>query len=234
MSFNIKHGQGMDGVIDLERTAEVIRREEVDIVALQEVDVGVERSGERDIARELAELTGLEHYAFGKNVEVEGGDYGTATLSRFPIVEEQNTHLTQLGPEQRGVLQTVIEVEGEELLFLNTHLDHRGEDDAERLQSIREVDEEILPEYEGVDAVVFAGDFNDVPGSSTHQKMTELMTDAWEEAGEGEGLTIPPDEPERRIDYIFYDGGVAPAKVWVPQTLTSDHLPVVAEFFFQQ
>jgi endonuclease/exonuclease/phosphatase family metal-dependent hydrolase len=38
MSFNIHHGQGTDGVLDLERIARVIRASGADIVGLQEVD----------------------------------------------------------------------------------------------------------------------------------------------------------------------------------------------------
>lgn len=229
MSYNIQHGRGMDGNIDLERIAEIIIQEAADIVALQEVDIGVERSGHLDIARELSELTGLKYYSFGKNLDHQGGDYGIATLSRYPILEEENTHFTQLGPEQRSVLQTVIDMRGWSLLFLNTHLDHRDEDDSERLLNVREVRDEILPRYE-TDAVIFAGDFNDVPGSPTYERVTKYMTDAWELSGDGKGFTIPPDNPQRRIDYIFYDDGVNSQKAWVPATMASDHLPVVVEF----
>ena len=75
MSYNIHHGRGLDDVVDLERIAEVIVESGAEIVALQEVDVGVERSGKVDIAAELARLTGLEHYVFGKNLDLEGGHY---------------------------------------------------------------------------------------------------------------------------------------------------------------
>jgi endonuclease/exonuclease/phosphatase family metal-dependent hydrolase len=44
MTYNIRHGEGLDGKIDLLRIAEVIKREGADIVALQEVDKGVERT----------------------------------------------------------------------------------------------------------------------------------------------------------------------------------------------
>ena len=39
LTYNIHHGEGMDGVIDLERIANVIRQTEADLVALQEVDL---------------------------------------------------------------------------------------------------------------------------------------------------------------------------------------------------
>jgi len=60
MTFNIHHGEGVDGRIDLERIAAVIRDERADIVALQEVDKGVERTARRDLAEELSKLTGMK------------------------------------------------------------------------------------------------------------------------------------------------------------------------------
>lgn len=54
MSYNIHHGRGLDGKIDLERIANVIKKEGADIVTLQEVDKGVERSDRQDIAKELS------------------------------------------------------------------------------------------------------------------------------------------------------------------------------------
>ena len=57
MSYNIRHGVGLDGRLDLERIAEVINREHLDIVALQEVDSVTQRTGERDLLSELGEFT---------------------------------------------------------------------------------------------------------------------------------------------------------------------------------
>jgi endonuclease/exonuclease/phosphatase family metal-dependent hydrolase len=229
MSYNIQHGRGMDGEIDLERIAQVILDEGSDIVALQEVDVGVERSGRIDIATELSELTGLEYMVFGKNIDHQGGDYGNATLSRFPITEHENVHFERLSNEQRGILTTLIDVDGYSLLMLNTHLAHRSQDEPERLNYIEGARDEIIPKYQA-DGIVFIGDFNDIPGSPTHEAVKEYLTDVWEVVGEGDGFTIPPDNPNRRIDYIFYDDGLEPIWARVPVTMASDHLPLVAEF----
>ena len=59
LCYNIHYGQGNDGVYDVERLAEVIKETRPDIVALQEVDVVVERSGKVHQARRLGELTGM-------------------------------------------------------------------------------------------------------------------------------------------------------------------------------
>lgn len=229
MTYNIHHGRGIDGVLDLERIAHIIVESSADIVALQEVDRHVERSEQLDIVARLAELTELEHTAFGKNIDLQGGSYGNAVLSRYPITSQQNNHLRQLATgEQRGVLEVVVDVDGRRLTLLNTHLDHR-EDESERLFNIRQIREEILPRFDD-DCLIFAGDFNDIPGSDMHREMRKMLDDAWPAAGNGEGLTFPSKEPDRRIDYVWHGEALDPRSGVVLETPASDHLPLVIEF----
>ena len=44
ISYNIRHGQGMDGKVDLPRIAEVIRTSGAQVALLQEVDRGMGRT----------------------------------------------------------------------------------------------------------------------------------------------------------------------------------------------
>src|SRR5882672_6615404 len=85
MTYNIHVGVGMDKKQDLARIAEVINHERPDLVGLQEVDRGVERTGHVDEVAELARLTGMD-YAFAPNLRFQGGWYGVAVLSRLPIL----------------------------------------------------------------------------------------------------------------------------------------------------
>src|SRR5262249_7003846 len=142
MTYNIHHGEGLDGKIDLLRIADVIKREGADIVALQEVDKGVERTARRDLPAELAELTGMS-CVFSNNFHYQGGEYGNAVLTRLPILRATNTHYKMLRVgEQRGLLQLVLEVRGRELLLLATHIDYRP-DDLERLLNVGEIEEAV-------------------------------------------------------------------------------------------
>ena len=59
LTYNIHHGEGVDGKIDLERIAAVIKSVEPHIVAVQEVDQGTARTARVDQPAELARLTGL-------------------------------------------------------------------------------------------------------------------------------------------------------------------------------
>ena len=60
LTYNIHHGEGLDGRIDLPRIAAVIAAQRPDLVALQEVDRNARRSGGVDQAAELGRLTGLQ------------------------------------------------------------------------------------------------------------------------------------------------------------------------------
>ncbi|HUG27420.1 MAG TPA: endonuclease/exonuclease/phosphatase family protein, partial [Gemmatimonadales bacterium] len=94
VSYNIRHGRGMDGEVNLERTAAVLRQLTPDIVALQEVDNRVTRSGGEDQAAVLGGLLGMEH-AFGSFMDYQGGQYGMAILSRHPIVRVDPVRLPE-------------------------------------------------------------------------------------------------------------------------------------------
>jgi len=228
MTYNIHHGEGADGKVDLARIAGVIRQEKAQIVALQEVDKGVERTQRRDFPAELAKLTGMT-CVFSNNYHYQGGEYGNAVLTQFPIRQWTNTHLRMLrAGEQRGVLQLRLDVQGKELIFMATHIDYRP-DDAERIQNVAQFKE--IVRALGQSPIIFCGDFNDPPTSRTYQLMQDMFRDVWNEVGQGSGLTITSTRPYRRIDYIWLSkgGGLKPLKVWVPQTTASDHLPVVAD-----
>ena len=228
LTYNIHHGEGIDGKIDLERIAALIKEKSADIVALQEVDRGVERTARRDFPKELAELTGMTVY-FDRNIIYQGGDYGNAVLTKFPIKSEKNLHYKMLREgEQRGALQLVLDVHGKDLLFVDTHIDYRPEDE-ERLINADELKQ--IVKGAGEMPVILCGDFNDSPQSRTHKKIKKFISDTWELIGHGNGFTIPTEKPDNRIDYIWISKAtVEPLKIEVLKSIASDHLPVLGEF----
>ena len=119
-TFNIHHGAGTDGVVDLQRTAGAITATNADVIGLQELDRGLARSGRVDQARALAELTGLEIAFFPALVRGEG-HYGLAVgTSKTIALEEVEFHpLPHIpGDEPRGVIVGRIGP----LTVFNTHL----------------------------------------------------------------------------------------------------------------
>lgn len=88
MSFNIHHGEGLDGELDIKRTAKVMKDTGAEIIGIQEVDRFYgDRSDFQDQARKLAKLLGY-HYVFGANLNLEpetsnkNRQYGTAVCNR--------------------------------------------------------------------------------------------------------------------------------------------------------
>ena len=60
-SYNIRHGVGSDGRLDLPRTAAAIAALGADVIGLQEVDdTFAERSAYEDQAARLAQMLGLQ------------------------------------------------------------------------------------------------------------------------------------------------------------------------------
>ncbi len=229
MSYNIHVGFGMDKKLDLARIAAVIKRERADIVGLQEVDRGVERTGRVDQIAELARLTGMD-YAFAPNLRYQGGWYGVAILSRFPITNfEHRRYRNRREAERRGFIRAEIPIDDLRLQFVTTHLDYQFADG--RLFEA----EQLLRALDPIrDPLIVAGDFNDEPTGQTYAIMRAALADAWV-AGRNasvNGFTFPADEPVKRIDYIFYRGSdrLRIGRAWVVETLASDHRPVVVEF----
>jgi len=229
MTYNIHHGEGLDGRVDLPRIAELIKRERADIVALQEVDKGVTRTQQRDLPAELAALTGMT-CVFSNNFNYQGGEYGNAVLTHFPVLTATNLHYKMLrAGEQRGLLQLTLKVNGQPLVFMNTHIDYRP-DDSERWENIQQI-ETVVKRYAGK-SIIICGDFNDTPGKRVYQRMAETFDDSWQQVGQGDGFTIPVKKPAKRIDYVWVSKGtpLVPVRATVIPTEASDHLPVLVEF----
>lgn len=241
MAYNIHHGEGTDAILDLKRIAEIIKTSDADIIGLQEVDNHFsERSNFEDQTKWLANYLGM-HYAYAANLDYEPlqegehrRQYGTAVISKYPILSAENHLLTNIPypvnpTEQRGLLETVINVRGNYVHFYNTHLDNKRAE--QRDLQIREI-LDIAKQKEGTS--IFVGDFNATPESSEILKMTADYKDVFAELGQNDDFTIPVDKPDRRIDYIFTSEDVKIRTGEVINTNASDHLPITAELVLKK
>ncbi len=204
LSYNIHHAEGVDGKLDVPRIAQVILSVDPDLVALQEVDKNTIRTGKVNQDIELSRLTKMNS-VFGSNITFQGGQYGNAILSKFPIIKNKNFLLPNVDSgEQRGLLQSQIQISNKEnVLFFSTHLDHRRSD-TERLASAKAINQIIS--LDNKSPAILAGDFNDVPDSPTLNELGKL----WLRTNKKILKTIPASKPSRQIDYIF----VQPKERW--------------------
>ena len=231
MTYNIHVGVGMDKKLDLQRIADVINRERPDLVGLQEVDRGVRRTEGKDEIVELAKMTQME-FAFAPNLDYQGGKYGVAILSRWPIKNTVHRMFeNKRESERRGMLHIEIEVDKKTVNFVTTHLDYQFEDG--RLFET----EQLMKFLDGAKGpLIVVADLNDVPEGSAYKLMRTKFDDAWMTSrAKGDGFSYPADKPLKRIDHIFYKTNerVRAKKAWVVATLASDHIPVVAELEIQ-
>jgi endonuclease/exonuclease/phosphatase family metal-dependent hydrolase len=232
MSFNIHHGVGIDDALDLQRIADLVETEDVDIVGLQEVDRHwSERSNFVDQASWLARELNM-HVVYGANLDQDPlapgeprRQYGTAILSDAPILDWDNTFLPRFeGHEQRGLLRARVVVRGVPMQVYNTHLQHN--DAAERFEQATAIKALIgTPE----ESMILLGDLNATPDAPEIATLSDDLIDAWEQAGVGEGYTIPSEQPDRRIDYILTSQDIVARFAAVVTSNASDHLPVHAD-----
>ena len=223
--WNIHHGAGLDGRVDVPRIAAVLAALEADFVLLQEVDVGCRRSGGVDIPVELAGALSM-HAAFAENIPFQGGSYGNAILSRWPIEQQSNLHYEMLRDgEQRGLLTVRVATPSGPLAIGCTHIDYRP-DDSERMLNAGQ----ILATMRERGLFAIGGDFNDLPDSRVHRELCRDLIDCFREAnGDAPGPSYPADAPTRRIDWLLRapDGPWRTTAARVVPTEASDHRAVV-------
>lgn len=222
LSYNIHHGEGTDGKLDLLRLAKVIRAADPDVVALQEVDDKTKRTKGVDQTVELARLTGM-HGAFGKAIDFEGGGYGQSVLSRVPM-GKGTVHTLPGEPdrEQRIAFAVPLKLDGREFTFATTHLHHQSDDFRQKQAAkLNEVFADAkVP-------VVVAGDLNANPDS----KPLALLTPKWTVTTGKDLLTFPAEKPTKQIDYVLFrsEGAFKIVEVKViDEAVASDHRPLLA------
>jgi len=227
-TFNIHHGVGAHGRLDLDRTARAIADAGLEVAALQEVDRRWSaRSRFVDQAGYLAERLGM-HLVFGpcvvraRHEDEAPREYGNALLSRHRIDGTHNRLLPRpRGGEQRALLEAHVVVDGRALRCLATHLHHRSR--TERLAQVEAINATVL---ERDMPTVLLGDLNARPGSPEIAAVTSHLLDTWVTAGGSGGYTFSSRSPHVRIDYVLASPAITVTAARVVRTDASDHLPL--------
>jgi endonuclease/exonuclease/phosphatase family metal-dependent hydrolase len=228
LCYNIHHCNppSIPGKIDIDAIAKAIKLQNPDLVALQEVDVNTLRSGKINQASLLAEKLQMNFF-FAKAIDHDGGQYGVAILSKYPITEQVVHRLTtQTGTKgEPRVLATVLVnlPGGKKLKFGATHLDAQ-KDDTNRLLQVKDIND--IAQKEKLPFIV-AGDLNASPGTTPINLFDEQFTRTCENCE----FTIPVVNPKKAIDFIGFKKGdpfeVISHQV-IPERYASDHLPVIS------
>lgn len=223
MSYNIRNCRGLDNIYDIQRTADVIRNSDADIIAIQEVDSVTRRSKGVDIADTLAILCKMHAY-YSTAIEYDGGKYGVAILSRKKAIATYRAALP--GREEK---RTILIAEYPELTFACTHLSLNEEDRMASLEIIDSIAKECKKPF------IIAGDLNDNPQSPFIKELSRN----WKIIAPNEEPTFPADKPNVTIDYIAAikecerDIESVDSKV-IEEPTVSDHRPIVTTIIIKK
>ncbi|WP_438434242.1 endonuclease/exonuclease/phosphatase family protein [Gorillibacterium sp. sgz500922] len=215
MTFNIHHGQGMDGVLDLGRIAEDVRRSGADVAALQEVDRFHPRSHFQDQLRRIGRRLEMKH-AFSPSINFGFVQYGNGILSRYPVLNKQVLYLQGVN-ERRSILSVRVDTPEEPLTLVNVHFGVMEREKAQQFPFLLN----LLKQTEG--RCVLMGDFN----MGEKHPLMDMLKPVWNK------VTPEPFAPTvrsgREIDHIYCNFPLTRAYAYVQPTEASDHHAVVAE-----
>jgi len=193
---------------------ETLRVLDADIVLLQETWLGqVER---------LAGELGLHHVWAGHDPKGDPErNMGNAIVSRWPIDGAAHRFLEDSkGRKYRSVIGAKVVTPSGPWPVFSTHIDHRFDQSTTRIAQLQQASEFIEEQVRGGLPPLWGGDFNAVHDSDEIRKLTgrsapymkgRIWTDAWEQVGDGPGLTWSKQNPyinnsawpNRRLDYLF-------------------------------
>ncbi len=239
-------------ILDFLRTAEA------DLLLLQEVDLNVRRTRNRDIGFELAQSLGL-NYVFGKEFQELGAGsadspahHGLATLSPWPLSHGRiirfkhqsnfwkprwyvpQTELFQRRLGGRIALVTQAYIDGQRFVTYNLHLESKGTDIL-RLQQLRETLEDVSqPPVSSL--VVVGGDFNlnADRGDAAVALRGAGLRDAVQQPKLPTTAARMPWRRPRSIDWIYISDGVHSQGRIHDAIRASDHYPISATLALSQ
>jgi len=137
VSYNIQFGRGLDYKVDLNRICQSI--DQADIICLQEVDVGWQRSNGVDQVKAISEILPQYYAVFGSSFDVDNSvkntdgtitnrrrQHGDMILSRWPIISSRTfnlpkTHHYDKFNMQMGFVEAVIQTETRAIRVYNFH-----------------------------------------------------------------------------------------------------------------
>ncbi|HUO87211.1 MAG TPA: endonuclease/exonuclease/phosphatase family protein [Thermoanaerobaculia bacterium] len=238
LTYNIHRCIGVDRRFRPERVIEVLRHYQANVVLLQEVDEGVPRSRELNLAREIAEAAEYPYFALGHNVSLRKGWYGNATLSRWPIVRERNVDLTIGRKKRRGCQHTTLdlpsvgEAEPRRLEVFNLHLGLSARERDEQCGLLTRCDE--FADLDETAHCLVGGDFNDWRSLLRPMFVNGLGFENATDLKRGVMRTYPSFSPRGGLDRLYFRGGLSLVAAWSCRLqvsrVASDHLPVIADF----
>ena len=219
-SYNIQHGEGLDGRIDHARQARILRKAHTDVAAIQEVDSMTRRNGGLYSLEEIGRKAKM-HSTFAPAINFQGGKYGIGILSRKQPISVHRISLP--GREEPRML---LVAEFKHYVVACAHLSLTDED---RLSSVPII---VAEAGRWQKPFLLMGDLNDEPGSQFYKEMQKnflFLNPSYDK-------TFPADAPDICIDHVAVfkptsspDFTLSYYRTWVGEEQASDHRPLHAK-----
>lgn len=237
VTYNIHKCQGFDRKTSPSRIISILQELHADILCLQEV---VNAPGDPahapsiyDQAETIARAFPHYTWCFGANRPLRGGTYGNMTLTRLPLRSWRNHNLTHARREERGVLQTDIELPGSHLVHVfNVHL---GTSFSERRhQGRRLLSEAVLSDPTLRAPRLVLGDFNEWTQGLTTKLLRSTFSTVRPHHRERIPRAFPGIFPLLSLDHCYYEPPLELEETLLWRTraslIASDHIPLIADF----
>lgn len=223
----------------LEQIRQELRRADVDIVFLQEIQ-GEHTVRERKIT-DWPTVTQFEyiadqvwsHYAYAKNAIYSAGHHGNAILSKYPIVQWENLRFSTIRPASRSLLHGVVEIPEiqSRLHVICVHLDFLPN---LRMQQLKRLNDLVRANIPANEPMVLAGDFNDWHGQVSRHLAADLdLKEIFYTLHGKHARTFPSWFPFVPVDRVYFRGlqPLECARYYQkPWHELSDHTPLYAKF----
>lgn len=247
LSLNIAHGRGLlpyqglqsRDMIDrqLDRIARLLRRENPDLVCLQEVDEASHWNRSVHLLECLREKCGFPHSYLGVHNRRRGRRplaYGNGILSRFPIHQPRTFPFGEKVIGEKGFLVAEVEVDQVALPLVNLHFDYRS-----RQRRVEQVNQVIHVIHESLTghgiAPIICGDFNSARNrkkDAVEQLFGYILSHRCYSRFPDRGNTFPAPSPMRCLDFIFVPRPLRVMGCSIIRSMVSDHRPVRIDFDF--
>jgi endonuclease/exonuclease/phosphatase family metal-dependent hydrolase len=225
-TYNVHKCRGLDGRVDTERIARVLKPLKADVIALQEiVGPSIKLPGqEEDLSMRLHMTSYLAPAR-----SYRGHLYGNAMLTRLPVTKHIICDLSVSGHEARLCQKIELTLEGHTINLYNVHL---GTSDAERSRQAKKLASRLADESVRGPKILI-GDFNEWKKGRATDYLSEKLKSIDLTPYIGWRKTYPGLLPIFNLDHLYYSGHVGIVSVHIPRGLraliASDHLPMLVE-----
>ncbi len=226
MTYNIQGANDDFGERSVEDQLALIRQVGPDILALQESDTARVSLNNNDFVRYFAGKLGYYSY-YGPRTTT--GTYGTAILSKFPLLNPR-TVFTYSDKDEIGTAEAEVVIGGETFTIYNVHPD--GSDAAMMVFA-----RSLLERSTGKSNVISLGDYNLRDYEEAYLLIDDMFTNAWVSIYpskiSSDGVDMSGDN---RIDHIFFSPELeARNPVYIlPPASATDHPVHWAEMLWEK